>query len=106
MDEVEELEAEIVTELRVMSVVFGHRPAKHLEWARATIEPPEYVDAYMQGWRMARKRAWQRLLALSNRLRALAGETEDEWFVRLHRLEMLTGVDILSLRPTTQRMGF
>jgi hypothetical protein len=105
MNSVQELEAAIVTELRVMGVVFGNRPGKQLEWARATIEPA-YVEAYMQGWRMGRKGAWQRLLSLSNRLRDVAGESEEEWFARLHRLEILTGVDILSLRPTTLRMGF
>lgn len=104
--EVEQLEAQIVSELRVVGVLFGDRPAKHLEWAEGTIWPPEYVDYYMQSWRLARTRAWQRLVRLSTRLLDLTQESRDEWAQHLHRLELLSGADIPSLRPTTQRMFF
>lgn len=104
--EVEQLEAQIVSELRVVGVLFGDRPAKHLEWADATIWPPEYVAYYMQSWRLARTRAWQRLVRLSTRLLDLTHESHDEWTQHLHRLERLTGADIPNLLPITQRMLF
>lgn len=104
MHEIELLEEQIVVELRVMASLFGNRPAKHSEWARATIFPPEYADYYIAGWRRSRKLAWRRLLRMFDRLRDLTADEEGSWTSRLQRLEMISGTDLLDLRPTTQSM--
>lgn len=104
MQEIERLEQQIVVELRVTASLFGTRPAKHSEWARATIFPPEYAAHYMTGWRRSRRLAWRRLLRLFDRLRDLTADEEGSWTSRLQRLEMVSGTDLLDLRPTTQSM--
>jgi hypothetical protein len=104
MQEIERLEQQIVTELRVLAVIFGNRPAIHSQWALTAIPTPEYVDYYLTGWRLGRRTAWRRLVRMTQRLQELAGEDAETWASRLHRLELASGADLLSLRPTTQRM--
>lgn len=102
MHEIERVENELLTELKVFHGLFGMRPAQHLGWARHAISPPEYVDYYATSWRVGRRLAWQRILRLGERLRALAREDEDTFALRLHRLEMVSGVDAQEVRPSTQ----
>jgi hypothetical protein len=104
MQEIHRLEQQIVTELRVLAVIFGNRPAIHSQWAAAAMHPPEYVDYYLTGWRAGRRMAWRRIVHMTERLHGLTGEDADAWASRLHRLELVSGADVLSLRPTTQRM--
>jgi hypothetical protein len=103
MNAIERLEEEIVTELRVLAIMFGNRPGIHADWARATIDRPEYADYYLKGWRIGRRMAWARLVRMAERLHQLTGEDNQTWAAHMHRLEVVGGTDVLALLPTTRR---
>ncbi len=93
------LQDELVSELRLFKGLFGTSSREHAQWARACL-PPEAADHYIAAWREGRRKAWQYLRRMAQRLREASG---DEWHDRLHHVELVTGVEFRDVQPTTQR---
>lgn len=100
-DRIDELEAELITTLRVLSVLFGTRAAEHAEWARAAM-PADAVDHYLEAWKEGRRRHWKDLQRISQRMRKVTGDEGLAWQSRLAQLELLSGTQVADIRPTTQ----
>jgi hypothetical protein len=97
---VDVLEENLVTEFRVLGVLFGSTSAEHGAWARGCM-PLESADHYMKAWKEGRRRNWRAVERVSARLQALTGEGPEDWNVRLSRLEVVSQVQLSDFRPTS-----
>lgn len=94
------LEADLVTELRVLGGLFGPTYAEHDAWARECMLP-EAAKYYMTAWKEGRRRNWKIIERATERLRAMTAEGPDEWHSRLSRLEFVSEVQFADFRPTS-----
>ncbi|MCD6077263.1 MAG: hypothetical protein K0R89_1201 [Ramlibacter sp.] len=99
--DIDELEAELVTALRVLGLLFGERSAEHAAWARAAM-PAEAADHYIAAWKEGRRRSWKDLERMGMRIRKVSGDEGLAWQSRLAQLELLSGTQVADIRPTTQ----
>jgi hypothetical protein len=96
------LEEHLIAELRMFRSLFGSRNQQQEHWAVQSM-PAELVPHYMHGWKESRRRAWKYLQRVAARIREASGDDATAWSVRLHGLELLAGLDVPALQPTTQQ---
>jgi hypothetical protein len=94
------LEADLITDLRVLGILFGPTSSEHGVWARSCMES-ESADHYITAWKEGRRRHWRAVERATKRLQALTGEGPVEWNSRLSRLEFVSEVQLADFRPTS-----
>jgi hypothetical protein len=97
----DELEDELLTTLRVGSVLYGVRSADHAGWAR-TVMSEEEAQHYIEAWKEGRRRHWKDMQRLGQRIRKVSNEDGLAWQSRLAQLELLSGTRVADMKPTTQ----
>ncbi|MDB5750296.1 MAG: hypothetical protein JWP65_717 [Ramlibacter sp.] len=94
------LEQKWITELKVVSDIFGCNTDARREWAVGNLDPADHVEHYLSGWRQSKRAAWTRLRSLADELRDATGDTPQQWQARLTRLEAIAGQQAKEPPPT------
>jgi hypothetical protein len=103
-DRVARLEEAFVSEVLVVSAIYGALSDEQTTWALQTF-PLEYAEPYLAAWREGRSRAWNRIRQQAAELQQAVGDSHVEWQQRLERLEVLGTVAGVELVEPTTRGG-
>jgi hypothetical protein len=98
------LEDEFVSEVSVVSAIYGPSNDEQTTWALQTL-PLDYAEPYLSAWREGRSRAWNRIRQQATELQQAAGDSGAEWQRRLERLQVLGTVAGVELVEPTTRGG-
>lgn len=94
------LEEEFVSEVLVVSAIYGPSNDEQATWALRNF-PLEYAEPYLTAWREGRGRAWNQIRRQATDLQQAAGDSDAQWERRLERLQIRTaGLELVE--PTTR----
>jgi hypothetical protein len=85
------LEAKLVSEFIAAGGIYGYLSEQQRSWARAEF-PGDWASYFMPAWRTGRRQAWRRIKRMASELQVATGDGDDEWELRIARLQVLAGI--------------